>query len=81
MGLSLNDWIFVSARQIGICQIHFAFLYETKIWDGANSTDVIISKIDLLITPLNKKITDGITESANALKTLVFFQQITHIAQ
>ena len=58
-----------------------AFLYEIKIWDGANSIDVIISNIDLLKNPLNKKITDGIMESVNALKTLFFFQQIIHMAQ
>ena len=48
---------------------------------GANSNDVIINNIDLLIIPLNKKITDGIIDNANALKTVFFLKQIIHIPQ
>ena len=40
-----------------------------------------MSNIDLLIIPLNRKIIDGITESANALKMLLFLKQIIQIRQ
>ena len=52
-----------------------------KICVGANNNVAKISNIDLLIIPLNKNITDGMIESANALNTLFFFQQITQIIQ
>ena len=42
---------------------------------GANSSAAAISKIDLLITPLIRKIADGMMDRANALNILVFFQQ------
>ena len=61
--------------------LYLTFLYEIIMWDGANIIAAKTNNIDLLITPLNIKTTDGIIESANALKTLFFFQQITHIAQ
>ena len=40
-----------------------------------------INKIDLLIIPLNKNNTDGIIESANALKILFFLKHIIQIIQ
>ncbi|MGN1202475.1 MAG: hypothetical protein ACI4RF_04210 [Eubacterium sp.] len=40
-----------------------------------------ISKTDLLIIPLNKNITDGITESAMARNTLFFLKHTIHIKQ
>ena len=43
--------------------------------------DDTISKIDLLIIPLNKNIIEGIIDNANALKTLFFLKQIIHIKQ
>ena len=46
-------------------------MYEIKIWAGANSKADIIRHTDLLIIPLNKNITDGIIERANALKNIV----------
>lgn len=57
------------------------FLYEINICAGAKSTDAIINNIDLLIIPLNKKITDGITDNDTALKTVFLLKQMNHIAQ
>ena len=51
------------------------------IWFGANITDEIINRTDLLIIPLNRNSTEGMPESANALKTLFFLKQTIHIAQ
>ena len=42
---------------------------------GANSSAATVSKIDLLIMPLIRKITDGIMDRASALNTPFFFQQ------
>ena len=56
-------------------------MYEIKIWHGANITDIIINNIDLLNIPLDKNITDGIIERANALKTLFFLKQTIQIKQ
>ena len=61
--------------------IYFAFLYESMIWLGAKIIDVIISSTDRLIIPLNRNSTDGIIESASALKTLLFLKQMIHIRQ
>lgn len=46
-----------------------------KIWLGANSNDDEVSRSDLDIIPLNRNITDGITESASALKIPSFLKQ------
>ena len=62
-------------------QNYFAFLYEIAIWLGAKSTDATVNNTDLLIIPLNKNNAEGITESANALKTLFFLKHIIQIAQ
>lgn len=48
-------------------QYHFAFLYESRIWLGANNIAAISNRIDLLIIPLNKNKTEGITDSVSAL--------------
>ena len=69
------------ARQDGIYKSYFAFLYEIIIWLGANNTDAIINNTDLLIIPLKRNKTDGIIESANALKTLLFLKHAIQIAQ
>ena len=42
---------------------------------GANSSAATVSKIDLLIMPLNRNTTDGMTDRANALNMPFFFQQ------
>ena len=42
---------------------------------GANSSAATISKIDLLIIPLIRKTTDGMTDRANALNMPFFFHQ------
>ena len=61
--------------------------YEKSIYGldfpcaGAKSTDAIINNIDLLIIPLNKKITDGIIDNDTALKTVFLLKQMNHIAQ
>ena len=52
-----------------------------KICVGANKREETISNRDLLITPLNKNTTDGMTDSASALNRLFFLQQTTHITQ
>ena len=62
-------------------QYHFAFLYESRIWLGANNIAAISNRIDLLIIPLNKNKTEGITDSASALNMLLFLKQIIQIAQ
>ncbi len=46
------------------------------MWQGANISAPAISKIDLLITPLNKNKTDGKTDNVNALSTLFFPKKI-----
>ena len=51
------------------------------IWLGANNTDATISSTDLLMIPLNRNKTDGIMESASALKPLFFLKHITQTAQ
>ena len=43
--------------------------------------DEIINNIDLLIIPLNRKMADGITDNAIALKNVFFLKHITHIKQ
>ena len=48
---------------------------------GANSNAKIIRRIDLLSTPLNRNITEGIMESAKALKTVFLFQQTIQSTQ
>ena len=50
------------------------FLYEIMMCAGANNMDEITNRTDLLITPLNKNTTDGITDNANALKTVSFLK-------
>ena len=45
------------------------------MWLGANSNDDEVSRSDLDIIPLNRNITDGITESASALKIPSFLKQ------
>ena len=62
-------------------QYHFAFLYESRIWLGANNIAAISNRIDLLIIPLNKNKTEGITDSVSALNMLLFLKQIIQIAQ
>lgn len=57
------------------------FLYEINMCVGANNIDEIINNIDLLNIPLNKKTTDGIIDSANALKTVFFLKHIIQITQ
>ena len=57
------------------------FLYDSRIWDGANKSEDRISNIDLESIPLDKNKTDGIIESDNALEILSFFQRIIHNAQ
>ena len=42
---------------------------------GANSSAATVSKTDLLIIPLIRKTTDGMTDRANALTMPFFFQQ------
>ena len=42
---------------------------------GANSSAATVSKIDLLITPLNRNTTDGMVDRVNALNIPFFFQQ------
>ena len=61
--------------------LHVAFLYEITICAGANNSDATINNTDLLMIPLNRKITAGIPDSANALKTVFFRKQIIHITQ
>ena len=51
------------------------------MWLGANSTDATTSGTDLLMIPLNRNKTDGITESASALNTLFFLKHIIQTAQ
>lgn len=46
------------------------------MWLGANSKAVIVSKIEPVTIPLNKNSTEGIIDSASALKTLLFLKQI-----
>lgn len=58
-----------------------AFLYEMRIWHGANITAAAVRIIERSITPLKIKIIDGIIESASARKTLLFLKQIAHIRQ
>lgn len=60
---------------------HFAFLYEIKMWLGANRIAETISATEPLTIPLNKNIADGITESAIARNTLFFLKQTIHTAQ
>lgn len=72
---------FIEYSIIILDQYHFAFLYESKIWLGANNIAAISNRIDLLIIPLNKNKTEGITDSASALNMLLFLKQITQIAQ
>ena len=55
-------------------QYHIAFLYESRIWLGANNIAAISNRIDRLIIPLNKNKTEGITDSASALNMLVFLK-------
>jgi hypothetical protein len=62
-------------------QYHFAFLYESRIWLGANNIAAISNRTDRLIIPLNKNKTEGITDSASALNMLLFLKQIVQIAQ
>ena len=62
-------------------QYHFAFLYESRIWLGANDIAAISKRIDRLIIPLNKNKTEGITDSAGALNMLLFLKQIIQITQ
>ena len=72
---------FIEYSIIILDQYHFAFLYESKIWLGANNIAAISNRIDLLIIPLNKNKTEGITDSASALNMLLFLKQIIQIAQ
>ena len=67
--------------QLEFNQYHFAFLYESRIWLGANNIAAISNGIDRLIIPLNKNKTEGITDSASALNMLLFLKQIIQIAQ
>ena len=67
--------------KLEIRKYHFAFLYEITIWLGANRADEITSSTDLVIIPLNINKIEGITESANALKTLFFLKHIIQITQ
>jgi hypothetical protein len=41
------------------------------MWHGVKMIAAIISGIDTIIMPLNRKITDGSIESANALNILL----------
>lgn len=52
-----------------------------SIYTGANRIDAIINNIDLLIIPLNEKITNGITNNDTALKTVFLLKQKNHIVQ
>ena len=67
--------------KLEVNQYHFAFLYESRIWLGANNIAAISNRIDRLIIPLNKNKTEGITDSASALNMLLFLKQIIQIAQ
>ena len=71
----------VQLNKLEFNQYHFAFLYESKIWLGANNIAAISNRIDRLIIPLNKNKTEGITDSASALNMLLFLKQIIQIAQ
>ena len=68
-------------KKLEFHQYHFAFLYESRIWFGANNIAAISKRIDRLIIPLNKNKTEGITDSASALNMLLFLKQIIQIAQ
>lgn len=52
--------------------IHSAFLYEIRIWLGANNIGAIISSTDLLVIPLNRNKNKVGIESADALKMPLF---------
>lgn len=58
-----------------------AFLYEMRIWLGANSSAESVKRNERLIIPLNRNSAEGIIESANALKTLPFLKQTAQMAQ
>ena len=73
--------VYHQSIKLEVDQYHFAFLYESKIWLGANNIAAISNRIDLLIIPLNKNKTEGITDSASALNMLLFLKQIIQIAQ
>ena len=73
--------VYHQSIKLELDQYHFAFLYESRIWLGANNIAAISNRIDLLIIPLNKNKTEGITDSASALNMLLFLKQIIQIAQ
>ena len=73
--------LFFISFLMNVHKIYFAFLYERKTCIGANSNAEEISNIDLLIIPLNKNTTEGVMESANALKRLFLLQQTIHTMQ
>ena len=73
--------VYHQSIKLEVDQYHFAFLYESKIWLGANNIAAISNRIDLLIIPLNKNKTEGITDSASDLNMLLFLKQIIQIAQ
>lgn len=58
-----------------------AFLYEMRIWLGANSSAESVKRSERLIIPLNKNIAEGIIESAKALKALLFLKHTAQRAQ
>lgn len=55
-----------------------AFLYEVRIWLGANSSAESVKRSERLIIPLNKNMAEGIIESAIALKALLFLKHTEH---
>lgn len=81
--LAINEFRESILRQIDNLSSnhHFAFLYESKIWLGANNSDAAISGIDKLTTPLKKNNNDGITDNANALNILFLLKQTIQMMQ
>ena len=51
------------------------------MWQGANKRAAAVKSTDRESTPLNKNSSDGIIESASALKMLLFLKQTAQITQ
>ena len=51
------------------------------MWHGAKITTETTNNIDLLMIPLNKNISDGKTDNANARNTVFFLKQIIQMIQ